>query len=88
MVAVGLTAVVLAASIHLVWSNLAHGGGELIQGVMSTRAAIPEHAVVLDNPPLYPSSLLAALGVLLPAAYLSQVLGASFVLLYCCAGKP
>ena len=38
VVAVGLTAVVLAASIHLVWSNLAHGGGDLIQGVMSTRA--------------------------------------------------
>jgi hypothetical protein len=55
---------------------------------MSTRAAIPEHAVVLDNPPLYPSCLLAALGVLLPAAYLSQVLGASFVLLYFCASKP
>jgi len=54
---------------------LAHGGGDLMQGIMSTRAAIPEHSVVLDNPPQYPSVVLGVLGLLLPLAYLSQWYG-------------
>jgi hypothetical protein len=72
VVAIGLSALLVSVILHLLWSNLAHGGGDLIQGIMSTRAAIPEHSVVLDNPPQYPSMVLGALGLLLPIAYLSQ----------------
>ena len=72
VMAVGLLAVLTAAILHLAWSNLAHGGGDLVKGIMSTRAAIPEHSVVLDDPPQYPWLVLAVLGVLLPLAYLSQ----------------
>ena len=72
VMAVGLLAVLTAAILHLAWSNLAHGGGDLVKGIMSTRAAIPEHSVVLDAPPQYPWLVLAVLGVLLPLAYLSQ----------------
>jgi hypothetical protein len=72
VLAVGLLAILTAAILHLLWSNLGHGGGDLMQGSMSTRAAIPEHSVVLDNPPQYPWLVLGLLGLLLPVAYLSQ----------------
>ena len=72
VVGIGLGALHTAVAQHLSWSNLAHGGGDLINGIMSTRVAIPEHSVVLDNPPQYPTVVLGLLGLLLPLAYLSQ----------------
>ena len=72
VIGIGLGALLTAVAQHLSWSNLAHGGGDLINGIMSTRVAIPEHSVVLDNPPQYPTVVLGLLGVLLPLAYLSQ----------------